>query len=304
MSHDQEGALTAGWKLLWHRQRLLWWAYGVNLLLGVAGTVALRARAGAVLDRSFAAEPLVHGFDLPTFVGLANTPSRPLGAAVPGSILSTLIFFIWMLFLMGGILEAYRRDRTLATGEFFEACGRFFWRLVRLLILLLIALVPVFVLVHFVLNWSDRLSTEALRPRLGFWVEVVGLLVLLFLSMAVRLWFDMAQVRAVAEDERAIRRSLLRAFKLSLGNFGPLFWIYLRLSLLAWFGLAAALWVWVKFVRPEWLFVSFLLGQAIVFLWLATRLWLRASETVWYQRSCPAPIPDAPDANLPPLEPS
>lgn len=304
MSHHQEGALTAGWKLLWRRQRLLWWVYGVNLFLGVAGTAALRSRVGEVLDRSLAAAPLVDGFDVATFVGLASTPSRPLGAAVPGSILATLIFFAWMLFLMGGILEAYRRDRTLATGEFFEACGRFFWRLVRLLILLLIALVPVFALVHFVLDWSGRLSTEAPRPRLGFWVEVVGLVVWLFLSMAVRLWFDMAQVRAVAEDEKAIRRSLLRAFKLSLRNFGPLFWIYLRLSLLAWFGLAAALWVWVKFVRPEWLSVSFLLGQGIVFLWLATRLWLRASETLWYQRSCPGPPPDAPGANLPPLEPS
>lgn len=131
---------------------------------------------------------------------------------------------------------------------------------------------------------------------LGFWVELAGAVVLLFLLMAVRLWFDLAQVRAVAEGERAMRRTVWRALKLTLGNFLPLFWIYLRISLVACAGLLAVAWVWVRFVRPERIGVSFLLGQALVLLWLGARLWQRACETLWYQRRFPPPVAPLPES--------
>jgi hypothetical protein len=109
--------------------------------------------------------------------------------------------------------------------------------------------------------------------------------------MAVRLWFDMAQVRMVAENERATTRALLQALRLTLTNFTTLFWIYLRISLIAWAFSAAALWASIKLVQPEWIGVSFLLGQAVLLVWLGTRLWQRASEMVWYQQHRPAPPP-------------
>ena len=177
----------------------------------------------------------------------------------------------------------------MTSGEFFEGCGRFFWRFVRLLIFLLIALIPIGLLYSLVQQWSGRLATDASWDMLGFWVQLAGTALVLFLLMVVRLGFDMAQVRAVTEDERAIRRALLAAFKLTFGNFGSLFWIYLRLNLVAWVGSAALIWVWVKLVRPEWVAVSFLIGQAMVLLWIGARLWLRASEMVWYQRYGPGP---------------
>jgi hypothetical protein len=37
-----------------------------------------------------------------------------------------------MILVTGGILETYRQDRRLNTGDFFAASGAFFWRFVRL----------------------------------------------------------------------------------------------------------------------------------------------------------------------------
>lgn len=289
MADHKDAPLTGGLKLLWQHQRLLWWICAVNFLLALAGTTALRPALATILDYSLAAKRLATGFDVPTFAALLMHPDRPMSAAVPASILAIFIFFLYMLFLTGGILEVYRRHKKLTTGEFFEACGRFFWRFVRLLIFLLILLIPVNLLSSFVQQWSGKLAAEASRGMLGFWVQVAGTAVVLILLMAIRLVFDMAQVRVVAEDVRPMRRALLDAFKLTWRNFGSLFWIYLRLSLATWVGSAVLLWMWVKLVRPEWVGVSFLIGQAIVLLWIGTRLWLRASETCWYQQQGPPP---------------
>jgi hypothetical protein len=225
-----------------------------------------------------------------------------------------LVFFIFMLFVEGGLLEVYRLDRRLTKGEFFEASGRFFWRFVRLLILLLIVLIPVGIVNNLTTRASHALDERSPSPIPGIWVRLLGLLLVLFLMQAVRLWFDMAQVRAVADDERAIRRALGRAFKITFGNLGSLYWMYLRISIVAWLAMAALLWIWIRLVRPEWIGVSFLLTQLMLLSWLGTRLWQRASETIWYQRRVlgvvekpeptpaltPAPAlePEAPDFNI------
>ena len=191
----------------------------------------------------------------------------------------------------GGILETYQRDSGLTTAEFMEACGQMFWRFVRLFICMLLVLVPVVIAARGVKRWSDKLGTDSPRAMLGFWVELAGLLVVALLLMAVRLWFDVAQVRAVAENERAMGRALLHALRLTLANFRTLFWIYLRISLIAWAFAAAAFWGWIRLVRSEWIGVSFFLGQAVLLVWLGTRLWQRASEMVWYQKHRLAPSP-------------
>ncbi len=291
MADVKPSVVREGARLLWRQQRVLWWLYGINLLLGLIDTLPTAGNVGAVLNHSLAAEHLVKGFDLSFFLELAAQPSHPLSAGAPASILLAVTFFFLVLLFEGGILEAYRRDSRLTTAEFFEAGGRMFWRFVRLLICMLIALAPVVIIASVVRDWSGKLATDAPWPMMGFWVELAGLLLVVFLLVAVRLWFDIAQVRAVAEDERAMGRTLARAFRLIAANFRTLFWICLRISLIAWAFSAAVFWLWIKVVRPEWVGVSFLLGQAVLLVWLGTRLWQRASETLWYQRHRPASQP-------------
>ena len=58
--------------------------------------------------------------------------------------------------------------------------------------------------------------------------------VVLLLMICIRVWFDMAQVIAVAEDERRMRKALRRSATLLRHNFLSLYWLYLRVSLIAW----------------------------------------------------------------------
>jgi hypothetical protein len=288
MAEGQAGVVRAGAKLLWRRQRILWWVYAINLALAFMGTLPVARSLSKVLDRSLAAERLYKGFDVTLFAELISPPRLPLRPLAAGSFFLAVLFFLVMLFLTGGILEVYRLDRTLTSGEFFQACGTMFWRFLRLVLMMLIPLAPIVILFSGVWRWSGKLASDASREMLGFWVQVGGTIVALFLLLAVRLWFDIAQVWAVAESESRMRRVLVRASGLTFGNFATLFWVYLRILLVAAVGMAVALGVWVKFVRPEWVGVSFLLGQAVLLLWLTARLWLRASETAWFQRYGPA----------------
>jgi len=309
MSANGRGAVGGGAGLVWRRQSVLWWIFIVNFILAALGTMGYASKVGAVLNHSLEAQRLVTGKDVAVIGSLAMLPSNPYNSG-SGTILGVVVFFIFMLFVEGGLLTLYRDDRRLTKGEFFEASGRFFWRFLRLMLYSLAPFVPVFMIVSGVSKWSSSLTSDAGHPVAGFWVMLIGLVVVLFLLTAIRLWFDMAQVHAVAEDEHAMHRAWRRGFKLTFGNFGSLYWMYLRISLAAWIVFAVVFWVWVKLVAPPSVGVSFVLSQLVLLWWLGTRLWQRSSETLWYQRhaelaaapAVPAPYVPAPVAMAPGTE--
>ena len=119
------------------------------------------------------------------------------------SYVTQLIFFIFMLFILGGILVVYREDRKLTTAEFFENCGLYFWRFVRLTLL---SLIPFGICFGSTKASSrqlaDHISEISAYESYPFWTRAIGGFIVILLFLWVRLWFDVAQVRAVAQNER------------------------------------------------------------------------------------------------------
>jgi hypothetical protein len=290
METPTRGVLAAGARLVLRGWRVLCWAYAVNLLLGIVAALPVAATISNILNNSLEAGRLAKGFDLGVFFGLLMHPEVTLSTFVPSSFVISLLYLFFMLFLTGGLLADYRHDQRLSFGAFLDACGTFFWRFVRLLIFLLLALVPVGLLYGLLNFGTDKLADNSPRDSVALWLALSGMAVVALLFFVIRLWFDVAQIRAVAENEPKIRRALGKSFRMTFGNFGSLFWIFLRIGIVALAGSAAALWLFVKVMRPEQIGVSILFGQVFVFFWLAIRFWLRACETVWYQRKFPAPV--------------
>jgi len=279
--------IAEGARRVWRRQRIVWWIWAVNLILAFASAMPLAHRIGAVTDHSLAAQRLVNGFDWGTYSELLSTPDVNFGSAFPESTAAVLVFFVFMLFMTGGVLAAYANEYNLGTRDFFASCGAFFWRWVRLLFFMLIVVVPVGYGSKALLHWAGDLINDAAGEKTGYIVYLIFLSLTAFVLMAVRLWFDMAQVRAVVEDEHAIRRSLGRTFQLTFSNFGSLFWLYFRISFLAWFGLAIGLWLWLRLSGPA----AIIMFEVVLLWWVGTLMWQRAGEVVWYQRFAIMPPP-------------
>ena len=281
MGDSKQAFVGGGAGLVWRRQRVLWWAYVVNLTLAFFAIVPAMSRLGAVLNHSLAAKGLENHFRISAFTELTMLPANPLGGQLSG-ILNSVLFLLFMLFITGGVLEAYRLDTRLNAEPFFQACGQYFWRMVRLMILFLIVMAPFFLGFSLVTRWSGKLADGAAPALLGFVVQVTGYTVLLLLMMAMRLWFDMAEIRTVAENEYAVRRAVAAAFRMVIKNFRSLFSLYFRIGIQAWLALLLIFWLWIKFVPSGAVTASFLIFQLLLLFWLATRFWQRAAETLWY----------------------
>jgi hypothetical protein len=283
MANGQSGVFTGGAGLVWRRQRVLWWAFIINFILASYAARIITNRAATVLDNSLASIPLlVQGYHISGAVELGNTPEVYLKSGNTPMFFS-LIFFFFMLLATGGILEAYWRDETLSTGEFFRSGGTYFWRFFRLVIFLLLVLIPFGLICWGVSAAGDAIDDRSISPYPWVWFMLGAGLALILLLMSIRLWFDMAEVIAVAESETRSRKCLRRAFGLLRKNFGSLFWLYLRISIVGCIGVAVGLQVWVHRVKPASITTSLLVSQLIVLFWLAIRFWHRASEALWYK---------------------
>ena len=276
-----KGSVGKGWSLVWRHQKILWWLFFVNVVLAYVSTLAPRMVIGKILDHSLYSERLARGFDLAVFSDLASKPEFPMIALLRGSMLMAWVYFAFVLFVTGGILVAYREDRKLSTGEFFEASGDYFWRMLRLVLMSLIPFGAVGGLMAIVLGISGTSSSESPNAKLGFYILVTGYVISMLLVLIVRLWFDVAQVRAVAQDERGMFRNLMRSFVITFKDFFRLFRIYFSISLFGWVVLGLGIYAWTR-LSGNHVFRVFVLAEIILFAQLLTRLWQRAASVAWY----------------------
>jgi len=297
MADDNRGLVAAGAVLVWRRQRVLWWVFAVNLVLGLLGAAGARSELDRVLQHSLAGNGLTRGFDFGMFLELVNQPTVNLMRSAGGSFLFAALFPLFMIFVTGGILAVYREDRRFTAGDFFAASGAFFWRFVRVA---LFSLIPFGILgfgLWAVNKLSDYIGDRSVSAQTGFYILLPSAILVTLLVLFVRLWFDIAQVRAVVQDEHVMWRNLWKALGITRRNVMTLFRVYLCISGVAWVTLAAGLFLWAK-LPPTATPVTFLLLEFIILMQLLTRLWQRASAVTWYKRHAAVFPSDAVDYTI------
>ena len=284
-----KGLVFAGASLLWRHQEILWWMFAVNVVLGGLGTLGAARTLNASLGHCLAGNRLVKGFDLGMLDELLRLPEANFLRSRSTAFGYAILFAVFMLFVSGGIFETFRQDRRLTTGDFFAASGAFFWRFVRLM---LFSIVP-FALIGSVYQNLDKLSDylgdKAIADEVGVFLSLASIALFLLLALAVRLWFDVAKVRAVALNERGMWGNLWSAHGIIWKNLGNLYWMYFRISLVAAIALLIGFCIWTK-LPPTAIPLTFILLEFIILSQLGARLWQTASATVWY-KAYAEPVP-------------
>ena len=289
MADEQRGVVAAGFRLLWRRQGVLWWVFVVNLVCGGLGAVPAMVALSRALGHSLAGEKLTKGFDLGMLDELTRLPNVNLMRNTVPVYIMAFLFLLFMLFVSGGILETYREDRRLTAGEFFAASGAFFWRFVRLALLSIIPFVIVSMIYQGLSKAADHIGDRAIADQVGIFLSLAAFVIFLLLALWIRLWFDIAQVRAIVMNERGMWRNTWRSWRITWRSLRHLYRIYVCISLVAWVTLIIGAVIWAH-LPPTTTGLTFLILELIVFAQLMTRLWQLSSAMTWYQRH-PEPVP-------------
>jgi hypothetical protein len=285
--------------LVWRHQRLVWWIFFVNLALGFFAAIGPGIALHPVLDKSLYAEQLSQRFDVTVFMELLGKPEVSPAPWVAGSLVAATIFLFYMIFVSGGILAVYREDCKLTHGQFFESCGEFLWRMVRLLLCALIPFAIVFALLAKIGSVAGKMAFDAPREMQGFWFQVAGLFLCLVLALFVRAWFDLAQARTVIDRVRGMFVLCCRSFLLAARHLPRLLSIYLATALVAAIVAVAGGALWLDIPHQSF-GRSWLLLEVVTLAMVGIRLWQRAATTLWYKNYVEVHAPPVPAPSMPP----
>jgi hypothetical protein len=160
-------------------------------------------------------KPTVIGFGavLDNLSGFIDDTRRPIVIVGAAS-----VYIVLWLFVAGGILDRYARDRPTRAYGFFAASGEFFFRFLRLAAAQWLVYALLFGELH---PWLfdtvyPRMTHEVTVERSAFLIRAALYVVFGAIVAGGTMIFDYAKVRAVIED----RRSMLSAINAAAGFIG------------------------------------------------------------------------------------
>jgi hypothetical protein len=228
-------------------------------------------------------KPTILGFgavldNLSAFIDNTSRPVVIVGAA--GA------YIVLWLFVAGGIIDRYARDRSTGAQGFFSASGVFFFRFFRLAIVMFAVYGLLFGYLH---PWLfDRVYPRLIREvnveRTAFFIRAGLYLVFGFVLVACNLAFDYAKVRAVVEDRRSALGALGSALQFIRRNLTAVTTVYLLNVMLFALTLTAYAAVAPSAGGIGWtMWIGFAIGQLYVLARLCVKLLFWASETALFQ---------------------
>jgi hypothetical protein len=228
-------------------------------------------------------KPTIIGFGavLDNLSGFLDNVQRPV--VIIGAAAAYLALWI---FIAGGIIDRYARNRPTPLHGFFAASGVFFFRFLRLAAIMGIVYGVLFEYLH---PWLfdrlyPRLTYEMSAERTAFFTRVALYVVFGLVLAACNLVFDYAKVRAVVEDRRSMIGALSAAIGFVRRNHATAAALYVGDFLL--FLIAIAVYAVVAPGAAGAGVVAWL-GVAVGQLYILARLWVKlafwASETALFQ---------------------
>ena len=288
---ENRGLLRTGLGMVEHNKRYIFWFWLLNLTLAEFGLSAFRTSAHAILDHSLRAGAAVHGFDAGVLIEMLLRPEFGTLAEARGpALFFAFLFFLATALFLPGVFAGYASTYRLPREDFFRACGRNLWRFIRLMIaaciVMGIATGALFGL-HGVLERKAAESTnELLLPEVRF----VGLLVIFLIMTVLRIWFDLAEVDIVLNDQPAVRKSIGAAFLQTLHSIVRLLASYVVTGIVCAIILLLGILGWRKLVPPESVWGAFVVSQILLFLLLIPRFWQRGMAVAYWQRRMMVPV--------------
>jgi hypothetical protein len=300
-----------GWRRVFRAPAIVAGVFVITLAAALPFALGLRRAIETTLGRSLVADIAADGVNYdwwqefmsqasglgstftPAVIGFASTLDHlsrvldgsgeifPLAALVAGYLL------LWV-FLTGGIIDRYARQRPTRAYGFFGAAGACFWRLLRLGLIAALIYGLLFAYVH---RWLlddayGRLTRDLSVERTAFMWRMLFYALFGALLVAVNVTFDYAKIRLIVEDRYSALGALRAAVAFVLRHTDRVLALYAINALV--FVLLIAAWA---LAAPgagvtDWtMWVAFAGTQLYLLARLVLKLQFMASQTSLFQAS-------------------
>ena len=212
-------AFKNGMARIWFHKRLVLWLYLINLAFAAVLVIPLR-NVVSEISKTDLADEFVSGFAVDSFAIFWSEHSsafKSLGVAALGL---GVLYLIVNIFLTGGLIASLTAERRVSLRRFVHSAGRYFWRYLRLFVLLVVVIGLVVAGYNLWLSeFVEDLRKSATTDVASFLWRAAAVGVLLVLVSLVLMVFDYAKIRTVVDGRRSVIIATCVAFGFSFRRF-------------------------------------------------------------------------------------
>lgn len=218
--------------------QLLSLIYGITLILGLLVALPFYNTLKVEDRNSLSFLNLLNGFDYTIFSDFMHRSGRVLAPLMSVGRWLGILYLFLSVFFAGGILTRFAQMSALGSadpftiGLFWQACGYYFGRLLRLfgVTLLFVAIGGGLWLV--IGSLVGVALSDTLTERGQFWVGMTFFVAFVLTATVALCIGDYAKILMVREDETNAFRAFGRAGRLVLSNIGKTYGLYCLLILI------------------------------------------------------------------------
>ncbi len=292
MTRSANGYLAQGLRTVAQRKAMIAWVWLAYLGFYASAWFGAVVTAGPVTNFSLYAKRMAGGFDLIALFELLFRQDIVLGPLAVQGIIGAIFLGILLWFCQAGVLAEFLSPEKLGAERFFQACGAYWWRFVRLILLTWLILLPTMAILGGIRTAMVDAADKSWHVRLPFVIFVSVSVITQLIGLVLRGWFDTAEFDIIHHDRAKARRSIGEARRLTRGYRWQILWIYLVPVIVMWAITAGLFALWLATPGGA-VGVSFLLMQAIILVWIICRMWTRASQAHWFLEHTPEIVPAA-----------
>ncbi len=301
--------LKSGFSQMWASRRMVALYYSFNLLFGILVLLPFWMLARNLAKESRILE--MNGGWAHFIFDIINHHNSALGLAAGLAGILALVYFLFALFLSGGVLGIFGHGDPFTCARFWGHAGGYFFRFFRLLLWSLPVCLVLFFLRLLAVGVERLFFGETPYESISFWFGFAANLLSLLGLFLYHIILDYARIDAVVTGRRQMRISLVKGIRVTFGHFFSTFGLALTVFLAG--ALTLGFYYLIRMgLEPGGnflLFVVFLIQQAVVFFRMMLKLALFAGECRLYTTFMPPDpgletpvqeaVPDEPPADKP-----
>lgn len=262
--------------------KMIFTLYILTLIFALVFTLSFRSILSSAAGSSMLIYPLFKEFDFTIFTEFL-TQHKDLSNFVTKQFLWYGIFyFVFTIFATGGILTIiHKQKNNFSIGEFFKGCGEYFFRFIKLGLIVLILHILIAAVIYFGVSviidkYVDIVESESTL------VYIAGIGILLHLIIAGILFIitDYTKIVLVRNDSRKVFRSFWNTLKFVFKHFFGVVFLYLFLFMTPLFITIIYFLIESKIgmISPITILIMFIIQQIYIWTRLFIRIWFLVSQ--------------------------
>lgn len=265
----------SGWKKVWKNKRMWALLYLLNFVFALLSAVPFSGFLSKSLGHTLATSNMLDGFDYTFISDLMREYGSGFSVVMNLSMGIILLFFVFSIFWMGGILSILKRaENDYSFKKFWQGSAFYFWRLIRLTFYFTFLQAVILGIFGFIFI-SMGVSPFEVESE----VEVIQRIMIispiyLFFATIIFMIQDYAKIHIVHQETKWIFQPIKNAFSFVVKNFRKCFGLYL-LNILTFFTFFGIYWILSNSFHSNstpTIALLFLIGQAFIFSRIAVKL--------------------------------